>query len=130
MRPLVIHRSTVLASTCTASASLSGVWPRSSRSARSRSLRISPCQRDVTGRLHPSGDVLTNPAAVLARSNRVLTLRRILRCMTAKSAALVALAPAFPLAPTGPTLAYARDADAPVSPHPARATPGQDRSGA
>ena len=50
--------------------------------------------------------------------------------MTAKSAALVALAPAFPLAPTGPTLAYARDTDTPVSPRPARATPGQDRSGA
>ena len=30
------------------------------------------------GRLHPSGDVVTNPPAVLARSNRVLTLRRIL----------------------------------------------------
>src|SRR5580704_17060582 len=42
MRPLVIHRSTVLASTCAASTSWSGVLPRSSRSARSRSLRISP----------------------------------------------------------------------------------------
>ena len=41
----------------------------------------------------------------------------------------MALAPAFPLAPAGPTLAYARDADTPVSPRPARATPGPDHSG-
>ena len=50
--------------------------------------------------------------------------------MTPKSAALVALAPAFPLGPTGPTLAYARDTDTPVSSDLGRATPGQDRSGA
>ena len=39
-------------------------------------------------------------------------------------------APAFPLAPACPTLAYARDTGTPVSPRPARATPGQDHSGA
>ena len=41
----------------------------------------------------------------------------------------MALAPAFPLAPTGPSLAYALDTDTPVSPRLARATPGPDRSG-
>ena len=56
----------------------SGDSPRSSSSARSRSLRISPGLQDVKGRLHPSRDVPARPPAVLARSNRVLTLRRIL----------------------------------------------------
>ena len=76
----------------------------------------------MKGRLHPSGDVLTNLPAVLARSNRVLTLRRILPGMTT----------AIPLAlpgPARPTLAYARDSDNAISLPPGRTGPGQDRSG-
>ena len=44
--------------------------------------------QDVQGRLHFGGDVPARPVPVLSRSNRVLTLRCILRCTTAKSAHL------------------------------------------
>jgi hypothetical protein len=49
--------------------------------------------------------------------------------MTAKPTALVALAPAFPLASAGPSLAYARDTDTPVSLYPGRTEPTPDGSG-
>ena len=41
--------------------------------------------QDVQGRLLHGADVLARPGPVLSRSNRVLTLRRILRCTTAGS---------------------------------------------
>src|SRR3984957_1223710 len=108
MRPVVIHRSTVLGSTRTASASLSRLSQRSSRSARSRSFRMSPGPQDVKGRLHLSGDVPARPPAVLARSNRVLTLRRILRGTTAKSPleGIVSVHPSLTAAP-GPRVPLA-----------------------
>jgi hypothetical protein len=49
--------------------------------------------------------------------------------MTTKSATLVALAPAFPLASADPSLAYALDTDTPVSLYPGRTEPTPDGSG-
>src|ERR1700722_719918 len=77
-RPAMIHRSTVLASTCTASASLATVTRRSSRSARSLSFANATVPKDAIGRLHPSGDVPPRPWDVLARSHCVLTPRATL----------------------------------------------------
>jgi hypothetical protein len=58
------------------------------------------------GRLHLIADVLARPGPVLSRSNRVLTLRRILRCTTAKSGHLAELVPSGrnrPCTPNSPS---------------------------